>query len=197
MSVRYVHTQAQVLAELERAGLAMSRLVCRLRSQDGRTRNFEEFFRRFQDETRRFRWSFKNLPTKSDAGRDARYNWFVTGKVLNRYQSDGLPVTSYDADALGEQYTIRTLEDCHRNIAFQCIIVAIPVTVIWATLNWFVSSVLDLGLEIGREFFKQILDGRFLFSRPLWPRRDETTSKNLDRLFDWCRVTDGRLPTLL
>ena len=44
---------------------------------------------------------------------------------------------------------------------------AIPVTVMWATLNRFVSSVLDLGLEIGREFFEQILDGRFLFSRPL------------------------------
>ena len=56
-------------------------------------------------------------------------------------------------------------------------------TVIWAILNRFVSSVLDLGLEIGWEFFEQISDGRFLFSRPLWPRRDETTSKNLGRLF--------------
>src|SRR5438046_1805307 len=73
---------------------------------------------------------------------------------------------------------------------------AIPMTVIWATLNRFVSSVLDLGLEIGREFFEQISDGRFLFSRPLWSRRDETTSKNLGRLFGRCRVTDGRLPTL-
>src|SRR5438045_2661650 len=27
-------------------------------------------------------------------------------------------------------------------------------------------------------------------------RRDETTSKNLGRLFGRCRVTDGRLPTL-
>ena len=69
-------------------------------------------------------------------------------------------------------------------------------TVIWAILNRFVSSVLDLGLEIGREFFEQISDGRFLFSHPLWPRRDETTSKNLGRLFGRCRVTDGRLPTL-
>src|SRR5947207_628778 len=69
-------------------------------------------------------------------------------------------------------------------------------TVIWAILNRFVSSILDLGLEIGREFFEQISDGRFLFSRPLWSRRDETTSKNLGRLFGRCRVTDGRLPTL-
>ena len=64
---------------------------------------------RFQDETRQFRSSFKKLPTKSDAGRDGRYNRFVTGKVLNRYRSDGLPVTSYDADTLGKQYTIRIL----------------------------------------------------------------------------------------
>ena len=39
----------------------------------------------------------------------------------------------------------------------------IPVTLIWSTLNRFVSSVsslLDLELEIGREIFKQISDGR-------------------------------------
>jgi len=34
-------------------------------------------------------------------------------------------------------------------------------------LDRFVSSVLDLGLEIGREFFEQISDWRVLFSGPL------------------------------
>src|SRR4030095_14400734 len=120
---------------------------------------------RFQDETRRFRSSFQKLMMKSYAGRDGRYNRFVTG-------------------------------NCHRNTAFHCIIAAIPMTVILTTLNRFVSSVLDLGLKIGREFLEQISDGRFLFSRPLWSRRHETTSKNLGRLFGRCRVTDGRLPTL-
>ncbi len=76
----------------------------------------------------------------------------------------------------------------------------IPVTLIWSTLNRFVSSVssvLDLELEIGREIFKQISDGPYQIVRPKIPRRDEMTSKNLSRLFGRCRVTDGRLPTLI
>ena len=39
----------------------------------------------------------------------------------------------------------------------------IPVTLIWSTLNRFVSSVssvLNLGLQIGQEIFKQISDRR-------------------------------------
>ena len=76
----------------------------------------------------------------------------------------------------------------------------IPVTLIWSTLNRFVSSVssiLDLELEIGREIFKQISDGRYQIVRPKIPRRDKMTSKNLGHLFGLCRVTDGRLPTLV
>src|SRR5437667_5885129 len=90
-------------------------------------------------------------------------------------------------------------EKCHRKTAFCYIIMTIPVTLIWSTLNRFVSSissVLNLELEIGWEIFKQISDGRYQIVRPKIPRRDETTSKNLDRLFSQCRVIDGRLPTL-
>src|SRR5205809_6750598 len=75
----------------------------------------------------------------------------------------------------------------------------IPVTLIWSTLNPFVSSVssvLDLELEIGQEIFKQISDGRYQIIRPKIPRRDKTTSKNLGHLFGRCQVTDGPLPTL-
>ena len=75
----------------------------------------------------------------------------------------------------------------------------IPVTLIWSTLNRFlssVSSVLDLELKIGQEIFKQISDGRYQIVHPKIPRRDETTSKNLGRLFGRCQVTDGCLPTL-
>ena len=53
----------------------------------------------------------------------------------------------------------------------------IPVTIIWSTLNRFISSILDLELEIGKEFFDQISDVQFPFSRPLWSRCDETTLK--------------------
>src|SRR5438046_10497227 len=63
-------------------------------------------------------------------------------------------------------------EKCHRKTAFCYIIMTIPVT-----LNLVNSESICL-------------------VRPKIPRRDETTSKNLGRLFGRCRVTDGRLPTL-
>src|SRR5436189_5807204 len=86
-------------------------------------------------------------------------------------------------------------EKCHRKTAFCYIIMTIPVTLIWSTLNRFVSSVssvLDLEIEIGWEISKPISDGRYQIVRPKIPRRDEMTSKNLARLFGRCRVTDRR-----
>jgi hypothetical protein len=81
-------------------------------------------------------------------------------QIIQEASLGGLPVTSHGGDTLWDEYTIRIPWDCPRNIAFHCIIVAIPVTVIWSTLNRFVSSVLDLGLEFGWEYFEQVSDGR-------------------------------------
>ena len=46
------------------------------------------------------------IPDEIIRERDGRYNRFVTGKVLNRYRSGGLPVTSHDVDILGDKYSI-------------------------------------------------------------------------------------------